>query len=216
MLGQHSGSVDKPGRGGEVGVSPWAVPAVGIAVVAVAGVFGAGWAWLALGVLLACGAGWLGWVVLREPRADSVAGMGFTIRPLTLAVIRRGDSLLVFEGRDEVKDETYYRPLGGGVEFGESSKDALKREFGEELGAEIEVGERLGVLENVFTWRGTAGHEIAFLYEAVFVDPSFYERDEMKIIDEPATACWVDLAGFRDGSKILYPEGLMGLLSPDQ
>ncbi|RSM47679.1 NUDIX hydrolase [Amycolatopsis balhimycina DSM 5908] len=154
--------------------------------------------------------------MLREPRADSVAGMGFTIRPLTLAVIRRGDSLLVFEGRDEVKDETYYRPLGGGVEFGESSKDALKREFGEELGAEIEVGERLGVLENVFTWRGTAGHEIAFLYEAVFVDPSFYERDEMKIIDEPATACWVDLAGFRDGSKILYPEGLMGLLSPDQ
>ena len=149
-------------------------------------------------------------------RPDSVAPMGFTIRPLALAVIRRGDALLVFEGRDEVKDETYYRPLGGGVEFGESSKDALKREFGEELGAEIEVGKRLGVLENVFTWRGTAGHEIAFLYEAAFVDPGFYERDEMKIIDEPATACWVDLAGFRDGSKILYPDGLVGLLSPDQ
>lgn len=142
--------------------------------------------------------------------------MGFTIRPLALAVIRRGDALLVFEARDDVKDETYYRPLGGGVEFGENSKDALAREFGEELGAEIEVGKRLGVLENVFTWRGTPGHEIAFLYEAVFVDPGFYERDEMKIIDEPAVARWVDLAGFRDRSKILYPDGLVELLSTDQ
>jgi ADP-ribose pyrophosphatase YjhB (NUDIX family) len=180
-------------------------------VVAAAGEFGLGWA-LSLSVVVTA----LSWLVLRKRQPDSVAPMGLTIRPLALAVIRRGDSLLVFEGHDDFKDETFYRPLGGGVEFGESSKDALRREFGEELGAEIEVGERLDVLENVFTWQDRTGHEIAFIYEAVFVDPSFYERDEMKIIDEPAVARWVDVADFRDGSKILYPDRLVELLSADQ
>ncbi|MFF1606908.1 NUDIX hydrolase [Amycolatopsis sp. NPDC058278] len=136
-----------------------------------------------------------------------------SIRPIALGIIRRGDSLLVFEAHDDVKGETYYRPLGGGIEFGEYAEAALKREFLEELDAEIEVGELLGVLENVFTWRDRPGHEIAFLYAAEFADPGRYERDEMKILDDPATARWVD---FRDGSKILYPQGLTELLSPEQ
>jgi ADP-ribose pyrophosphatase YjhB (NUDIX family) len=139
-----------------------------------------------------------------------------SIRPIVLAVIRRGNALLVFEAHDDVKDETFCRPLGGGIEFGERSTDALAREFVEELGAEIRVNALLGVLENVFTWRDRPGHEITFLYEAEFVDESRYEREEMKILDDPATARWVDLAEFREGRRILYPEGLIGLLSPEQ
>ncbi|MET8999717.1 NUDIX hydrolase [Amycolatopsis sp. NPDC004169] len=142
--------------------------------------------------------------------------MAFRIRPLALGIVRRGDALLVFEGRDDFKGETYYRPLGGGIEFGESSKEALEREFGEELDAAITVGHRIGVLENVFTWQNRPGHEIAFLYEVEFVDAGFYRRDEMKILDDPATARWVDVAEFRDGRKILYPYGLTELLSADQ
>ena len=34
----------------------------------------------------------------------------------------------------------------------------------------------------------------------------------MKILDDPATARWVDLQDFRNGSKILYPVGLTELL----
>lgn len=198
-----------------MGFSPWVVPLVGIVVVAVAGVFGGGWAWLAAGVFGVIVVAGIGWLVLREARVDSVTAMS-SIRPIALAVIRRGDSLLVFEARDDVKGETFHRPLGGGIEFGEHSKDALVREFGEELGAEIEVGDRLGVLENVFTWQDRPGHEIAFVFAAEFVDDRFYRRDEMKILDDPGTARWVDLADFRDGRKILYPTGLIELLSPDQ
>src|SRR4051794_20138548 len=198
-----------------MGVSPWAVPAVGIVVVAVAGVFGPQWAWLAAGVLVAAGVGGLAWGVLREPRTDSVTSMGSSIRPIALGLIRRREQILVFEGRDDVKGETYYRPLGGGVEFGERSEDALVREFREELDAEIVVKERLGVLENVYAYRGNPGHEIAFLYEAEFVDASLYAKDEMKILDDPATARWVDLRDFRNGSKILYPVGLTELLSSE-
>lgn len=199
-----------------MGVSPWAVPAVGIVVVAGAGVFGAGWAWLAAGVLVAGSVGALCRVVLRERRADSVGGMASTIRPIALGVIWRGDALLVFEGRDELKGETFYRPLGGGIEFGEASQDALRREFVEELAAEVTVGERVGVLENVYTWRGRRGHEIAFMFDAEFADPALYARDEFKILDDDATARWVDFADFRDGTKILYPRGLTELLSAEQ
>jgi 8-oxo-dGTP pyrophosphatase MutT (NUDIX family) len=141
--------------------------------------------------------------------------MGSRIRAIALGVIWRGDALLVFEGRDDVKDETYYRPLGGGIEVGEYSSAALKREFLEELAADITVGERLGVLENVFTWRGSPGHEIAFLFDAEFTDDSLYQRDEYKILDDPSIARWVPFADFRAGGKILYPHGLLNLLSPE-
>ncbi|SEF33827.1 ADP-ribose pyrophosphatase YjhB, NUDIX family [Amycolatopsis pretoriensis] len=141
--------------------------------------------------------------------------MGSSIRPIALGLLRRQGQILVFEGRDDVKGETYYRPLGGGIEFGEHSKDTLQREFREELDAEVKVGELRGVLENVFAWRGNPGHEIAFVYEAEFVDSALYAKDQMKILDDPATARWVDLTDFMDGSKILYPNGLTELLSSE-
>ncbi len=85
------------------------------------------------------------------------------IRPIVLGIIWRGDALLVFEAYDHVKDETYYRSLGGGIEFGERSQDALLREFHEELGVTL-VGVRyLAALENIHTHNGQLGHEIVLL-----------------------------------------------------
>ncbi|HEU6445665.1 MAG TPA: hypothetical protein VFL61_11465 [Gaiellaceae bacterium] len=45
------------------------------------------------------------------------------IRSLALAVIRRGDGILVEQGRDETKGETFFRLLGDGIEFGEPGAD---------------------------------------------------------------------------------------------
>lgn len=42
-----------------------------------------------------------------------------TIRPLAICVFRHAGRILVAEGTDEVKGETFYRPLGGAIEFGE-------------------------------------------------------------------------------------------------
>ncbi len=137
------------------------------------------------------------------------------IRPLALGVIRRGDDLLVFEGRDDVKGETYHRPLGGGIEFGETAVEALHREFREELEAELSGVEQIAVLENVFTFEDRPGHEIVFLFTADLVDKTFYERDEVGVVldDDNARVHWLPLKDVLDGKAILHPEGLLELLS---
>ena len=65
------------------------------------------------------------------------------IRPIVLGVAKEGNKILVGEGYDKTKNQTFYRCLGGGIEFLETSQEALKREYKEELGIDIEVGEYL-------------------------------------------------------------------------
>jgi len=43
------------------------------------------------------------------------------IRSIAICVFRHKNHILVAEGYDPVKDEYFYRPLGGGIEFGETS-----------------------------------------------------------------------------------------------
>lgn len=66
------------------------------------------------------------------------------IRPIVLGIVKKDNKILVSEGYDKTKNETFYRSIGGGIEFLENSKDALKREFKEELDIDINVGEFLG------------------------------------------------------------------------
>ncbi|MEU8077771.1 NUDIX domain-containing protein [Catellatospora citrea] len=136
------------------------------------------------------------------------------IRNLALAVPRRGDDLLVFRGHDPTRKQTFYRPLGGGIEFGETAEQALHRELWEELAVELTGVRLLGVLENLFRGFGRDGHEIAFVFACDLADPSLYERDHVgEILDDAGTpVLWQPLSGF-DGTTPLYPAGLAGLLA---
>ena len=133
------------------------------------------------------------------------------IRPIALAIIRDQGRLLVFEGRDPLKPETFYRPLGGGIEFGERGAEALAREMREEIGAEIANVRYLGTIENLFTHLGEPGHEICLMYEADLVDHTFYERRAIEGLDaeEPLLALWKPLTDFGPGRPPLYPDGLI-------
>jgi 8-oxo-dGTP pyrophosphatase MutT (NUDIX family) len=136
------------------------------------------------------------------------------IRPIALCVFRRGDDVLVAEGYDRVKEELFYRPLGGGIEFGEHSEAAVVREIREELGAEIEGVTLLGTLENLFTYQGRHQHEIVQVYQGDLGDQSIYESAELTGREDDGStfrAVWMPLSEFRCGTP-LYPDGLLELL----
>jgi 8-oxo-dGTP pyrophosphatase MutT (NUDIX family) len=140
------------------------------------------------------------------------------IRPIAICVVRRDGDIFVFEARDTIKGETFYRPLGGGIEYQERSEDAVRREMREELGAEITGLRQIGVLENIFTYQGRPGHEIVFVFRADFSDRAIYDLQTamgIKDNDEPFPAIWTPMEEFASGRSILYPEGLLELLLED-
>lgn len=138
------------------------------------------------------------------------------IRPVVLGLATRDDELLVFEYYDETADERFYRPPGGGIQFGERAVDAIEREFNEELGWDVGAGERLTVIENHFTFDGTECHEYAFCYPVEPVDESVYDRDEFVATEtngKEYRVTWKSLDAFRGDGPPLYPDGLLSIVS---
>jgi len=136
------------------------------------------------------------------------------IRNIAICLIENDGKIFVGEGFDEVKKETFYRPLGGGIEFGELAKDTVIREFQEEMETEISVGTYLTTFENRFTFNGVSGHEIILLFSATFKDKSIYQKDNIKCKEEGADfiAKWVNKSDFLSAKKILYPKGIVDYL----
>ncbi|MCM2324275.1 MAG: NUDIX hydrolase [Oligoflexia bacterium] len=94
-------------------------------------------------------------------------------------------------------DEFWTLP-GGACGFGEDSKSALKRELREELGAEVEVGRLLWVVENFFEYEGRPWHEVGLYYEIRLVGASetLYGKAEFEGVE----------SSFKEGEslKLLY------------
>ena len=138
------------------------------------------------------------------------------IRVLALAVLLWRDHLLCAEGYDTVKRQTFFRPLGGGVEFGERAEATVARELHEELGMAVEVREALGVTENLFTYQGRPGHEVVFEYVCVpapghapaTLAPLTAIEGEARFV-----ARWLPLAEVLGGTHRVYPEGLVERLT---
>ncbi len=128
------------------------------------------------------------------------------IRPIALGLAIKNNKLLVSEGFDKVKNETFYRCLGGGIEFLEKSEEALKREFLEEINVDITVKGFLGISENIFTYQGKKAHELILFYSIEISDENYQE--EYKVIDDhgETIAKWIDIDEFKNKNKILYPE----------
>ena len=128
------------------------------------------------------------------------------IRPIVLGLAIKDNKLLVSEGFDKVKNQTFYRCLGGGIEFLEKSEEALKREFLEEINVDITVKNFLGISENIFTYQGKKAHELILFYSIEISDENYQE--EYKVIDDhgETIAKWIDIDEFKNKNKILYPK----------
>lgn len=136
------------------------------------------------------------------------------IRLIALGLIRDSERIFLSQGYDPVKKMDFYRAMGGGVEFGETSLIALQREFQEEIQAELTNIQYLGCLENIFTYNGQPGHEIIQLYQCDFVDPKFYQLEKLVFSEgkREKIALWVDINHFQSGKLRLVPEQFLDYL----
>lgn len=134
------------------------------------------------------------------------------IRPIVLGLVKNGNKLLVSKGYDKLKNEEFYRCLGGGIEFLEKSKDALKREFKEEINIEIEIGNFLGISENIFSYNGKDAHELILFYEAYINNKDYQEKYDLVDDNSKSEAIWVDINKFKNKELILYPKQIFKYL----
>ena len=134
------------------------------------------------------------------------------IRPIVLGIVTKENKILVSKGYDEVKDEVFYRCIGGGIEFLEESKEALKREFKEELNIDIGVGKFLGIAENIFTYNGKKAHELILFYD-VDINKKDY-KDSYHIFEDncESDAMWIDIDKFKNKELKIYPEEMFKYL----
>ncbi|QIH08843.1 MULTISPECIES: NUDIX hydrolase [unclassified Pseudomonas] len=136
------------------------------------------------------------------------------IRALALCVFHHQGKILVHQFDDPHQQQTVFRPVGGGIEFGERSDQAIRREVEEELGLSISQLRLLGTLENLFTYLGQPGHEIVQVYDARFNDASVYSRDQLHGEETDGmgfTVSWHDSSSFSPQAP-LVPQGLEQLL----
>ena len=138
------------------------------------------------------------------------------IRSLAICVFSHAGSILASQGYDPVKDEFFFRPLGGQIEFGEYAAEALRRELLEELQAEVSEVRYLATLENIFVFDGKPGHEIVMVFDGKLADESLYSQPVIERIDthsgEKIKAYWKHISEFGPGKPPLYPTGLLELL----
>lgn len=94
---------------------------------------------------------------------------------------------------------------GGHVEFGETSPQALSREFEEEAGIQVKVGGLVHIHEHIFRQGRRVRHELNVVFHVEHV-PSDVQSREPKIAFD-----WVDLGDIPD--RDLRPDAVLRLLS---
>ncbi|MGY8634317.1 NUDIX hydrolase [Bradyrhizobium sp. 14AA] len=137
------------------------------------------------------------------------------IRVVAIGLHWRDGRLLAAEVRDDAGRLKGVRPLGGEIEFGESWRAGLVREFNEELGIDITLRGEPSMLENIFVHEGATGHEVVFISEVAFPEAAFRGQDHIDFREDNGAeivARWFDLADLDvDGGPSLYPTGLKQL-----
>lgn len=98
----------------------------------------------------------------------------FNYRVATL--IKSNNKILLHKS----KEDDFYAIPGGRIMIGETSENALKREFIEEIGAKITIKNYLGTVENFFEYNEKKYHEVMIVYESNFdSDSNFYKKERI-------------------------------------
>ena len=136
---------------------------------------------------------------------------------MVLTLVRRNNEILVSCGQNLINGKQHYRPLGGGIDFGELSVDCVSREMLEEINIELTEVTFLKHFECVYkTISGTPRHDLVFMYEAKFKDEANYQKEKYQIDEpyftKPVFAEWIPIEYFKNEKLILNPKELIEFL----
>ncbi|MBQ8569641.1 MAG: NUDIX domain-containing protein [Oscillospiraceae bacterium] len=123
-------------------------------------------------------------------------------------LVRNGKILLQRPQNDD------YAIIGGHVAAMETSEETLKREFKEELHAEIAVDNLMAIGEIYFPWGNKPCHQICLYYNVHLLDNTipedgiFHGYDDLDNERTELDFCWVPLKELENGA-VVYPTELI-------
>ena len=122
-------------------------------------------------------------------------------------LIDKSQRVLLGKDYDRVKNENFYRVLGGSLNSGENAGDGVRREIREELNCEIENLEALEIINNEFVYNGKRGHEIVHLFQGNVSNRELETQNMIHIIEDgyEFDAEWVPVENIVGRKVILYP-----------
>ncbi|WP_213535536.1 NUDIX hydrolase [Lactococcus nasutitermitis] len=105
-------------------------------------------------------------------------------------IVLRGDKILL----DHVLDTGEYWLPGGHVKIGETTENALKREFQEEVQLELSELRLVAVTENFRHWQDFKTNFIEFIYSVKFDEGSYADLTGLTADDDNVEKRWVAIS----------------------
>jgi ADP-ribose pyrophosphatase YjhB (NUDIX family) len=122
---------------------------------------------------------------------------GNQLRVRVCGICIQEDKLLLVNLKNVTKGGDLWCPPGGGMHFGESAPETLKREFREETGLEIEVGEMLFVNEFI----GNSLHAVELFFEVKIISGKLQKGHdpelEEQVLAEVAFLSFADVQKYK-------------------
>ncbi len=138
-------------------------------------------------------------------------------RANTLGIVFNENSILLEqqEGKHSKGSGIYYRPIGGTIELGEYSYDALKREYREEIDVDIKIKKYLTCIENIFQIDEAIGHEITQIYLVEFIDHLLYKNKQFQVVElnKRTIAKWIPIKDILHNDFFIYPAELKKIIA---
>lgn len=144
--------------------------------------------------------------------ADDLTGSD-RVRAIAVGLVVEDGWILGEEYVPNGRHDGFLRAPGGGIEFGETAAAAIRREFAEELEADVDDAELLGVTESIFDAHGKRGHEIVYVFAVRSSALRRLGRTQRRaVLDSDTTVGWYPLEDVRSGAVTFHPRGAIDLL----